>query len=226
MPGAVQKHASDVDIPELPQPPPPSGAPQFSHHVVPGPDPGATVYQQLQADVDWLAYASQWLVEEAQERRQREGLPPRPYHPRAVQKHASDVDIPELPQPPPPPGAPQFPYHAYALQWLVEEEQERRQREGLPPQPYHPRVVQKHASDVDIPELPQPPPPPGAPQFPHHVPGPDPGAAVYQQLRADVGWHAYALQWLVEEAQERRQREGLPPRPYHPPPGCHQQQDP
>ncbi|MFS7968676.1 hypothetical protein Hanom_Chr09g00800401 [Helianthus anomalus] len=78
---------------------------------------------------------------------------------------------------------------------------------------------------MDIPDLPQPRGPPGAPQFPRHVRlGPAPRYPAYQQLRHDVDRLTYMMEWLLEEAPERRQREGFPPRTFHPPPVWHQQQ--
>ncbi|MFS7983510.1 hypothetical protein Hanom_Chr11g00975331 [Helianthus anomalus] len=44
LPEGVQKHATDMDIAELSQTRPPLRAPQFPHHVVPGPAPGAALY--------------------------------------------------------------------------------------------------------------------------------------------------------------------------------------
>ncbi|MFS8001888.1 hypothetical protein Hanom_Chr13g01195601 [Helianthus anomalus] len=78
---------------------------------------------------------------------------------------------------------------------------------------------------MDIPDLQQPREPPRGPQFPRNVrPGSAPGAATYQQLRYDIDRQTYVMDWLVEEAKEHRQREGLPPRPFHPSPVWHQQQ--
>ncbi|MFS7964637.1 hypothetical protein Hanom_Chr08g00752681 [Helianthus anomalus] len=88
-----------------------------------------------------------------------------------------------------------------------------------------PEQVAEHEPDMYIPDLPQPRGPPGVPQFPRHVrPGPAPSYAWYQQLRHDVDRLTYVMEWLVEEAQDRRQREALPPRHFIPVVAWHQQQ--
>ncbi|MFS7931997.1 hypothetical protein Hanom_Chr04g00362551 [Helianthus anomalus] len=56
LPRNVQKHVPDEDIPDLPRSCGPLGAPQFPQHVVFGPALGATLYQQLQHDVDILTH--------------------------------------------------------------------------------------------------------------------------------------------------------------------------
>ncbi|KAF5817573.1 putative transcription factor MYB-HB-like family [Helianthus annuus] len=55
------------------------------------------------------------------------------------------------------------------------------------------------------------------------------GSVAYQQqredvdhLREDVGWLKHVMGWVAEELQERRQRDGLLPRPYIPPAAWHQ----
>ncbi|KAJ0865498.1 hypothetical protein HanRHA438_Chr12g0541171 [Helianthus annuus] len=80
--------------------------------------------------------------------------------------------------------------------------------------PRDPEVPDEHEPANVIPEPPQPRGPPGAPQFPRHVgTGPDPS---YQRLHRDLDRQNYLLEWVVAELQERRQRDGLPPRPYIP----------
>ncbi|KAF5761842.1 hypothetical protein HanXRQr2_Chr16g0769791 [Helianthus annuus] len=86
--------------------------------------------------------------------------PPDPADAVPVEDPPEDVDGAAVPQPPPPPGAPQFPRHVIPghapgvalhpdvraeldrltdlVSWLVRAEQDRREREGLPPIPLPP----------------------------------------------------------------------------------------
>ncbi|KAM0034915.1 putative transcription factor MYB-HB-like family [Helianthus debilis subsp. tardiflorus] len=64
---------------------------------------GSVAYQQLREDIDhlredvgWLKHVMGWVAEELQERRQRDGLLPRPYIPHATwqQQHQHQQDDP------------------------------------------------------------------------------------------------------------------------------------
>ncbi|KAJ0821388.1 hypothetical protein HanPSC8_Chr16g0719611 [Helianthus annuus] len=73
----------------------------------------------------------------------------------------------------------------------------------------NPEVPETHEPVVVIPEPPQP---RGPPQFPCHVwRGPDPS---HQRLLRYVKRNNYLLDWVAAELHERRQHDGLPPRPF------------
>ncbi|MFS8023575.1 hypothetical protein Hanom_Chr16g01453051 [Helianthus anomalus] len=99
--GDVPEPEPDMDIMDLPQLRGPPKVPEFPRHVRPCPSPRATTYQQLHHDVDKLTYVMEWLVEEAQEHRHREGLPPWPFHPPPVW-HQYQQQQDEQQQDPPP----------------------------------------------------------------------------------------------------------------------------
>ncbi|MFS7955708.1 hypothetical protein Hanom_Chr07g00645791 [Helianthus anomalus] len=58
----------NLDIPVMPQRPPPPGAPQFPRHAIPGHAPGAAVHPEIRAELDRLNDLICCLVREAQDR--------------------------------------------------------------------------------------------------------------------------------------------------------------
>ncbi|MFS7939450.1 hypothetical protein Hanom_Chr05g00451871 [Helianthus anomalus] len=75
-----------------------------------------------------------------------------------------------------------------------------------------PEVSEPHEPVAVIPEPPHPRGPLGAPQFPRYV-WPDPNPS-HQRLLRYAERNNYLLEWVAAELQERRQRDGLPPRPF------------